>query len=330
MNDVFISYKSENRKTAIEYFKILKSQGINAWFDQLIPKNKKWDNEIKSNIIDSKLFICIISKEVVKDKKWLVNQISVARRYNKRILFVNIDNTPIKEFKKLKIKEAVYNSIEEINFQDYFKEEAIFDDYIRLSDISYKKLNRPFFIGLVLSLLSIVTFFYGINVFNLRIEKEVSYLIMGVLAMFILSIKPKKENYFINAVIALLLLASSMYIIEPFYVTDISIIPMIYLLIYFFVFLVRYSNMKNRVLNILVSLAYSLFLIAFTSCVNIFFIYLFDLDVSLFNYVMLIGFIVSTYYNAEVHFKVYKEFKYVEYYMNGKNLVEMVEDDYED
>ena len=94
---------------------------------------------------------------------------------------------------------------------------------------------------------------------------------------------------------------------------------------YFFTLLVRYSNQKKFILNILLSLLYAVFLATFTASVNIFFIYLFDLDVSLFNFVVLIGFNIYNYYNAEIHFKVYDEFKCVEYFMNGKNLVEKVE-----
>ena len=328
MNDVFISYKIENRKIAIEYYKTLKTMGINAWIDQLIPKNRKWDKEIKDNIINSKLVLCIISKDVVNDKKWLVNQIGIARKNHKRIIFINIDGTDVKLFKKLNIKEEVFNCLEDINIQNYFKEESIFDDYVRLSDITYRKLNKPFLISCLISILCIITFFYGIDLFNLRIDNSISYLFIGVLGMFGLSLIPYKNTYFVNGFISVVLLTISMYVIPKFVITDISIIPLIFLMVYYFVFFVRYSNLKSYALNILVSLFYSLFLVAFTGSVNIFFIYLFDLDVSIFNYVMLIGFIIYNYLNANSHFNVYKEFKYVDYIMNGKNLVEKVE--YED
>ena len=329
MNDVFISYKSENRKTAIEYFKTLKNMGINAWFDQLIPKNKKWSKYIKQNIIASKLFICIISKDVVNDKKWLVNQISIARKYRKRILFINIDNTPLDSFKKLKIREQVFSSLEEIQIQNYFNEEKVVDDYIRLSDTTYRMLNKPFVIGTFILLLSIFTICYGINAFNLKIESSIGYLFSGVLLTFLLSLIPNRTCYWLVSLISVMLLFVSMYVIEPFFITDISITPLILLMLIFFTFFVRYSTLKNYILNIIVSLFYSIFLVAFTGSVNIFFIYLFNLDVSIFNFVMLIGFLIYVYMNSDPHFKVYKEFKYIEYIMTGKNLVEKVEDDYE-
>ena len=178
--------------------------------------------------------------------------------------------------------------------------------------------------------LTLITYFYGINVLNLNIENTISYLFVGVIGVFGLSLIPSRKNYIIGSVLGFMVLVLSMYVFEPFYITDISIIPLIYLLVYFFIFFVRYSNLKSYISNILLSIVYSIFLVAFIGSVNIFFIYLFNLDVSFVNLIMFVGFVIYTYYNAEVHFKVYDEFKYVSYIMNGKNIVKKVEYDYED
>ena len=68
---------------------------------------------------------------------------------------------------------------------------------------------------------------------------------------------------------------------------------------------------------------------AFTGAVNVFFIYLFNLDVSLFNYFMLIEFLISTYLNANNHFMINKELKKVNDIITGKNIVKIVEAEYE-
>ena len=87
MIDVFISYKVTDRKTAIEYYKSLKAQKINAWFDQLIPRKEKWDKHLKMKMADSKIVLCLISGNTIKDK-WISNQIYFARKYHKRIIFI--------------------------------------------------------------------------------------------------------------------------------------------------------------------------------------------------------------------------------------------------
>ena len=68
---------------------------------------------------------------------------------------------------------------------------------------------------------------------------------------------------------------------------------------------------------------------AFTGSVNIFFIYLFNLDVSLFNYFMLIEFLISTFVSANPHFVINDELKSVNDIISGKNIVKEVEKDYE-
>ena len=328
MIDVFISYKVTDRKTAIEYYKSLKAQKINAWFDQLIPRKEKWDKHLKMKMADSKIVLCLISGNTIKDK-WISNQIYFARKYHKRIIFINIDNTPIELFKNLKIKEPIFNSLEDVNIQKYFKPDYVYEDYLYLSEIVYKKQNKPFLMTGIISLWTIFTFFYGINIFNLHLNNQISFMFLGVLICYLFSFISSKKMYLISGIISVGLLTVSMYVIEPYYITDISVIPLIFMLIFFFMYLVRYSNIKNFILNFITSLLYASFLVAFTGAVNVFFIYLFNLDVSLFNYFMLIEFLISTYLNANNHFMINKELKKVNDIITGKNIVKIVEAEYE-
>ena len=328
MIDVFISYKVTDRKTAIEYYKSLKAQKINAWFDQLIPRKEKWDKHLKMKMADSKIVLCLISGNTIKDK-WISNQIYFGRKYHKRIIFIKLDNTPIELFKNLKIKEPVFNSLEDVNIQKYFKPDYVYEDYLYLSEIVYKKQNKPFLMTGIISLLTIFTFFYGINIFNLHLNNQISFMFLGVLICYLFSFISSKKMYLISGIISVGLLTLSMYVIEPYYITDISVIPLIFMLIFFFMYLVRYSNIKNFSLNFITSLLYASFLVAFTGAVNVFFIYLFNLDVSLFNYFMLIEFLISTYLNANNHFMINKELKKVNDIITGKNIVKIVEAEYE-
>ena len=328
MIDVFISYKVADRKTAIEYYKALKEKRLNVWFDQLIPKHDKWDKHLKDKMVDSKIVLCLISQNTIKDK-WISSQIAFARKYNKRIIFINLDNTKPELFKSLKIKEAIYSSLEEANIEEHFREYSVYNDYLYLSDIAYKKNNKPFLMAGIISILAIITFFYGINIFNIHINNQISYTFIGILLMFVLSFIPSKKVYLLNGVISVGLLTFAMYAIEPFYITDISVVPLIYMLVFFFTFLVRYSNLKNYFLNFITSLLYAGVLVAFTGRVNIFFIYIFNLDVSLFNYFMLIEFLISTFVSANPHFVINDELKSVNDIISGKNIVKEVEKDYE-
>ena len=70
-------------------------------------------------------------------------------------------------------------------------------------------------------------------------KKEINKLI-GVVKNEGITLIPTKV-YLLNGLISVGLLTFSMYFIEPFYITDISTIPLIYLLVYFFIFLVRYK-----------------------------------------------------------------------------------------
>ena len=329
MHDVFISYKVMNRPFAIEYFTRLKEMKLDVWFDQLIPHNEKWAKHIRKNIIDSKFFLCLLSKDIINDK-WVLNQLEIARRYNKRIIFLKLDETPIEEFKKYKIKEEVYESFDNINFSELTSPKQKYKDYLYYSELSYTKNNNPFLLVGIISIISILTYFLGINLLNLSVGMEISYLFIGIIGMFFLSLRVDFKIFFINSIISIVLLLIGMYILEPYYITDISIVPLIYMMIYFFTFLIRYSNYKNKILAYLFGLLYSLFLVAFTGSVNIFFIYIFNLDVSWFNIVMMVGFNVYLYFSSHNHLILQKDLKYTNDLIQGLDIVRRVEKKYED
>lgn len=328
MHDIFISYKVMNRENAIEYYRNLKQMNLDVWFDQLIPKGQKWNNYIRKNIINSKFFLCLISKHTVNDK-WVLNQLDLARRYKKRIIFINLDQSPIAEFKKYKITEPVYHSLKEIDFSKMSEPVQKYRDYLYYSDVCYKKNNKPFFLIAIISLISLLTYFLGINFFNLKLSVEISYLFMGIFGMYIASLFGNKKVYIINSGISLLLLLCGMYALEPYYITDISIIPLVYLFLYFFTFLVRYSNNKSVVLSYVFSFLYALLIVLFTGSINVFFIYVFDIDVSWFNILMLVGFDIYVYFNSLNHFRLRKDLKDTNDLINGKDIVRKVEGMYE-
>ncbi|MCM1130291.1 MAG: toll/interleukin-1 receptor domain-containing protein [Roseburia sp.] len=118
MNDIFISYKVHNRKRAIEYYKTLKEKGLVVWFDQLVPQGADWKKTIDSQIQNSKLVFCLLSQYCLLDD-WVLFQLTAARKYQKEIIFICLDDTAWEEHIEYAVGGAVYHQFEEIPFEQY-------------------------------------------------------------------------------------------------------------------------------------------------------------------------------------------------------------------
>jgi hypothetical protein len=83
-NDIFISYAHEDEEVVSKIVNELKDNKISVWFD----KNKdeqyglgigdKFDKKIKRNIISSKMFVPILSKNVIADRRFFRKEWSYA------------------------------------------------------------------------------------------------------------------------------------------------------------------------------------------------------------------------------------------------------------
>lgn len=102
--DIFISYKRNDKEKvfAIKNY-IEKNVGVNCWIDlDGIESDAQFANVIIKAINDAHVFLFMYSASHAEiedlDNDWTVREISFAQRRKKRIVFINIDGTPLTDW----------------------------------------------------------------------------------------------------------------------------------------------------------------------------------------------------------------------------------------
>lgn len=283
MNDIFISYKVHNRATAIKYYKKLISLNYNVWFDQLVPKDGNFKEYIEKNIKDTKLFICLLSKECLIDD-WVLYQINLAKKYNKKIVYITLDNTDWSNYSDYILNNNFYKDIDDLNIKKLIK----------------TKKNNKTLLTIIYSLL-IVTFgiillFQKMSFFNIKLNNVNGFIIIIIGIILLLTIIKNKIIYLISSSISIMFLILIIYLFSPNYISGISINPIIYLLFLILGFYISYSK-YNNILSILLGSLYSTLISSFLLALNIFVNYFFNFDISFVDIILLIGFFVYNYFN---------------------------------
>lgn len=288
MNDIFLSYKVHNRKTAIEYYKTLKALQYEVWFDQLVPKGADWRQTIKNQIKESKFFLCLLSKDCLLDD-WVLFQIQTALEYHKKIVYITLDDTPWSEHKEYGVQNISYSSLEEIPLEKIFKQ----------SKKSKTKIIGSFLINFgVLTALTIWVFLTGIHIMHLSLDYSYGFVFLGLFLLLVLSYWNNKIIYFIQGGLAVVLLCITMYVLPPFYISSIPVNSLVVILLYVFVFSIRYSRV-NIGLSLFAGVFYSLFITIVDASILIFISHFFDYDCSWLSILVLIIFILFKFWNIK-------------------------------
>ncbi len=297
MNDVFISYKVHNRRTAIEYYKNLKLLNFQVWFDQLVPKMADWKKTIKDQIKKSNIFICLLSKECLLDD-WVLFQIQVARKAHKKIYFITLDDTDWTQNKAYKVPEKTYTSLEEVCLM-------LFDDKSKINlTHSYQGINNFTVNFLTLAVCAFLVSSFGIHLFNLKLGLEFGLIIWGILTCIVLAYIPKKLTYILQGILAVVLLYLAIYIFPTYIVSNIPINTVFFLWFYLFGISLRflkYSLWKSW----LIALFYASFSVTVYSSLLVLFSYFWDYDCSWVSFIILISYFLYTlfHHTKEIVFK---------------------------
>lgn len=311
MNDIFISYKVYDRPTAIEYYKQLKGEGYSVWFDQLIPKENDWDKEIKNQILNSRVIVCLLSENVLKDK-WVLQQIKFARNYDKEIIFINIDGANIKEYHKFSSYGEIFSNIRCVDFKGYLDKSTLFSRYEKNDKQKNKYLRHFFFSFSLILLFSIYVLFNGVIFLNISLKPSFGWVLIGINVLLFLSLIPRRRAYQINGLLALVGLLVCMFYVEPYYISDVSIIPILAVAFYFLAHYIRYSH-RNLFLAVIIGSIYTVLLILVSHTILMFFIYMLDINLIILIAGILIGYLFYQYFNLHNFFRIHKQCKDIAY-----------------
>jgi TIR domain len=75
-NDVFVSYKKDDRKVVFEFIKIFRDFGFSAWWDEMIPAGRNWGYEIDQALMRSRCVVVfwtpksVLSQEVYSEAEY--------------------------------------------------------------------------------------------------------------------------------------------------------------------------------------------------------------------------------------------------------------------
>lgn len=295
MNDIFISYKVHNRKTAIEYYKSYKALGYNVWFDQLVPKNEDWKKTIKKQISLSKVFLCLLSKACLLDD-WVLYQVQLAKKYHKEIIYVTLDDTEWKKHPEYNVPQEVYHTFADIPIKTYF-------DAPKLAEPKMEDFGHPLLTLGIFGIVSFLVLCLGLRIYNLYVDADYGILITGVLAMLFMSYLLRKYIYIINTILGLSFLAISIFIFPAFFTSG---IPINSILLIFFLTLglsLRYSKRKWW-LALILALLCALFLTAVDAAIVTLFAYFLDFDCSWVSLILFLGYIVFNYWGIKEDYKM--------------------------
>lgn len=291
MNNIFISYKVHNRATAIEYYKYLKDRQYQVWFDQLVSKNADWKKTIQREIKNSKIVLCLLSRACLLDD-WVLYQLKMARKYNKDVFFIALDDTPWEEHPEYKVKKT-YRSLYDFVFR------------VQLSGHPTKKHLETGLPFLNIGLMAIFTCFallLGINFRHIALDYKYGCIMAGILFLLVLSYFHKRIVYIIQSILAIGLLAVTIYIIPPYYASGISINAVFFIAFYVFCFVLRYSKI-NLWLALLSALFYSVFITAFIAAIVVFANYFYDYDCIWISLILLSSFLIYEYWGIKNDFR---------------------------
>lgn len=300
MKKIFISYKVHNRKQAISYYTRLKDQGYMVWFDQLILKNRSWQDEIKEHIQRADIFLCLLSKECLYDD-WVYQQILFAKSYHKKFVYIILDDTPVKDFKKFKIrKRDIYQDI------PIFSKEVEELNNLR-REINYR-MNHPFLSVGIFLFFAIYLFCYGLKIGNLYLNHCYGWACLGISCLLVLSYIPNRIGFYLQSLFSFLLLGFCYFYIPIYYVSDVGINPIVYLLLYSFAVIFRYS--KNRLgINFLFSLLYTGLIILLNFVVVMYIQQIYSINVSILSILLLFFVVIFTYYESKEYYDATEDIK---------------------
>lgn len=308
MNNIFISYKVHNRKIAIEYYKELKALGFNPWFDQLIPLNTNWKESIEYHIKKADVFLCLLSKETLLDD-WVYNQIAIATKNNKEIIYLKLDDTPDKEFN---IFEAtnIYTDFNEINIEQFFTKEHKIEKFEDDQRKIKRRLNHPFITMCILAFITIYIFCFGLKIFNLKIDRLHGFIFLAVTVTIALSYIPKRIGFIISSAVALLGLFLTVHYIKPAYISGFSVTPLIYILFLLLFGIFRYSH-RNIFINIFLAIIISAFVTFLLAEIMYLGIYYYNFDAFVIYYVVVVLFLVIEFFCYKSHYYLIDKYESV-------------------
>ncbi|MDE5715732.1 MAG: toll/interleukin-1 receptor domain-containing protein [Anaeroplasmataceae bacterium] len=300
MKNIFISYKVHNRKQAISYFTYLQNKGYQVWFDQLILKNHSWQDEIKEHIKNCDIVLCLLSEACLLDD-WVLHQVRMAKAYHKKLMFIFLDDTPLNKFKKYKIKQRdIYQDIPSFSIEK--------EEFYSLRKNVQKGMNFPLFILGIMMFITIYIACYGCKIGNLFINQDYGWICLGLSFLMLLTYIPNRFVFYINSILSILLLGISYFVIAPYYVSDILINPIIYLMFFTFPMLFRFSKSKFLI-NLLFSFFYTILNVLLNFVVVVFFQQLFDVDLSILSVLLLFIVLLINYYGSKDYYNALEEYK---------------------
>ncbi len=99
---IFVSYKHKDWNRILPLVKRLQDDGFNIWCDNGYAVGKQYDIQISDRIANSKLFVTIITEEVIKGAydvdDYLIKESSVANSLKKNILPIFLDDVQLKGY----------------------------------------------------------------------------------------------------------------------------------------------------------------------------------------------------------------------------------------
>ncbi len=306
MNDVFISYKVHNRKMAIDIYYQLKNSGFIPWFDQLIPKGTSWKLAIRSAIQSSRMVLCLLSKDALRDD-WVYNQIKLARKFHKRIIFLFLEGLDFDLLKKYKIQDS-YTSYQQIPWKKLLPYENTKQRYKTLKKEARIGQLRGYFLAFVLMDITSYLFCYGLDFFNIHLKWFYGFLSLGILLCFSLSYIPNKKVYFLSGLLELILLILSIFVFPPFYIWDININPIFVLLILLPCLFMRYIEWEG-LFSFLQEFLLMVFVLALSISITILFEFLLNYEIFFISILLLAGYLYYLYRHLYQYFNSFAEYK---------------------
>lgn len=305
MEDIFISYKVDDRATAIKYYHQLKSFGFTPWFDQLIPKDVLWDKAIERHISKADLVLCLLSSAVLKDD-WVYHQIELAEKYHKKIIYLFLEDIDRKKFKKYNINQY-YEKFEDIDWNEWI-EKKLYLEYQRVKKEARIGQLRGYFLSFILALISSYILCYGWGFLNLHLPYYFGFIPLFVLLQLVISYVPNRVSYLINGFLSMSFLLITIVVYPQYYISGIPINSIFYLILLSITVFFRYLQLKSFI-GFLEEILWLVLLNVVSISTLILFAYLLDWNVSSLVMIFLSIYLYYWYNKLNSYFDAVKKYK---------------------
>ena len=118
---IFVSYSHKNQAQVSKILEMMQSNHFRFWYDEGIASGAQWEDVLYDRIVGCSQFVCFFSKDAVQSEH-IKNEVHVARKYNKHILPVFLDDVVLHGGLELALDRQQSLTMSEYTQEEFYRQ----------------------------------------------------------------------------------------------------------------------------------------------------------------------------------------------------------------